>query len=168
VLQGKENISGWGGEAIKRELLALVNDAKHKLDLGPADDLPVFTLDQLLTQFAEGKRLEPNGLGHSYCKCTSEQQDLATASCLAAQRADQSKRLLLSTPDPSYADDVTCSGCVHNVQLPENESYWLEMIKREAAQAKCPFGELHQVLAQERTEFAQRHYVRCFGGSPTT
>jgi len=165
VVTGQENISGWGGEAIKRELLSLVAEAKLKVDISPADDLPADTLDQLLTAFAEGKRLEPNGLGHSYCKCTSEPQDLATASCLMAQENKGEEALLLSTPDPAYADDVTCSGCVHNVQLPENEGYWLEMIKRETALAACPFGSLHQELALERSELAQRHHARCFGKS---
>jgi hypothetical protein len=163
VALGREQATGFGGEALSQELRQLVNEAKVNLDLSPSDGLPAETLDSLLVEFARGKRLEPNSLGHSYCKCTNDSQDLRGAACLTAreERVDQSA--LFSAPDPAYAADEVCSGCPHNVQLGENEPYWQGTIEQEERQASCALAPLLRLMSERRLEMARRHHRRCFG-----
>ncbi|WP_404286615.1 hypothetical protein ACD578_16420 [Microvirga sp. RSM25] len=163
VALGKDRISGWGGEVIKRQLDDLVQQAKAQLDIAPEDDLPGATLDSLLLTFVKDKRLEPNSLGHSYCKCTSEPQDLRSAACLTAREAERDEAAFFSAPDPAFAADHICSGCPHNVQFAECEPYWAETIAQAQQQLSCSFAPLLRVLTQERLDMAQAHYSRCFG-----
>jgi hypothetical protein len=162
VVLGKERISGWGGEAIKRQLDDLVHQAKVQLDLSPDDGLPEARLDMLLIDFVKDKRLEPNSLGHSYCKCTSEPQDLRSARCLAEREAEDDEPAFLSAPDRAFAEDRICSPCPHNVQLPENEPYWARTIAHEQEKLSCPLAPLLRAFLEERLTMAQAHYTRCF------
>jgi hypothetical protein len=166
VVLGQEMISGWGGDVIKRQLDELVDKAKLELDLSPGDCLPGVTLDQIILEFSQGKRLEPNPLGHSYCKCTAEPQDLRSAACLAAREAKDNETALFSTPDPAFAADSICSQCPHNVQFQECAPYWSQAIAHEKRQLSCTLGPLMQALSQERLDMAQAHYRRCFGPKP--
>ncbi|MEZ0169517.1 hypothetical protein [Microvirga sp. TS319] len=163
VALDRERISGWGGEVIKRQLDDLIQQAKAQLDISPDDDLPGPTLDSLLVSFVKDKRLEPNSLGHSYCKCTSEPQDLRSAGCLAAREAERDEASFFSAPDPAFAADHICSGCPHNVQFAECEPYWAETIAHAQQQLSCSFAPLLQALAQDRLDMAQAHHARCFG-----
>jgi hypothetical protein len=163
VVRGEENMSGWGGEVLKRQLAELIEQAKVQLDLTPEDDLPGPTLDALLENFATGKRLEPNSLGHSYCKCTAEPQDLRSAGCLAARSAEYKEQSLFSAPDPAFAADHICSGCPHNVQFSECEPYWAETIAHEKQQLACSLAPLLHALSHERLAMAEAHHSRCFG-----
>jgi hypothetical protein len=162
VALGLERASGHGGETLTRTLRQLLADAKLKLDLSPADDLPQVTLDSIVTAFVRDKRLEPNGLGHSYCKCTTDPQDLRSAGCLTVREAEIDESSLFSAPDPSFAADYVCSPCPHNVQFSENEPYWLETIAHEELQESCALGPLLRALSAERLKMARGHHVRCF------
>lgn len=162
VALGQERISGWGGEVLGRQLRELVDEAKLQLDLSPEDDLPESTLDRLIAGFAEGKRLEPNGLGHSYCKCGLDLQDLRSAGCLADRNLQTDELSWFSAPDPAYAADSICSACPHNVQFAECEPYWLQTIAHEEEQHRCALGPLLQALSGERLAMARAHHERCF------
>lgn len=163
VALGKERMSGWGGELLGRQLYELVDQAKLQLDLSPEADLPEWTLDQIIEAFSKGKRLEPNSLGHSYCKCTTDLQDLRSAGCLTARAVESEELSLFSAPDPAYAADSICSACPHNVQFAECEAYWLESIAHEEEQQSCVLGPLLRALSGERLEMARAHHARCFG-----
>lgn len=160
IASGQERASGFGGELLKNELEKLQQDALAVVEIG-ADGDGGTTLDQLLGEFAKDRRLEPNPLGHSYCKCTGDQVDLNSAACLR-RSLDGHKQMIVGAPDPRFAADLTCSGCPHNVQLPENEPYWREMIEHEGRQKMCAPGTLLAELAAQRQAAASAHCDRCF------
>ena len=161
IASGHERVSGFGGELLKKDLEKLQQEAMAVLEIGPGGDGTGPTLDQLLMNFAKDRRLEPNPLGHSYCKCTSDQVDLKSAACLH-QNADEQTQIMRGAPDPRFAGDLTCSGCPHNVQLPENEAYWRQMIQHEGRQKNCAPGTLLAELAARRQDAASAHCERCF------
>ncbi|MGQ3285552.1 hypothetical protein [Bosea sp. (in: a-proteobacteria)] len=163
VVRGGEFMGGWGGDVLRRQLNELILQAKASLDVGPADDLPEASLSSIVGLFAKGIRLEPNGLGHSYCKCSHEPQDLRVAGCLR-ERSDisDSQAVMMSAPDPAFAADTVCSGCPHNVQFEECKPYWEEMIRHEAAQKACALSPLLRALSGERHNAASDHLARCF------
>lgn len=163
VAKGQESIGGWGGDAIRKQLDELILKAKANLDIGPTEDVPEASLSAVISLFAKGVRLEPNGLGHSYCKCSHEPQDLRVAACLRERsEVNDSQALMMSAPDPAFAADTVCSGCPHNVQFEECKPYWEEMIRHEAAQMACALSPLLRALSGERHNAAADHLARCF------
>jgi hypothetical protein len=168
----KEYCTGFGGELLTNEIRKLVEHAKRELDILPDHDLPEITLDRLITEFARDRRLEPNRLGHSNCKCGSSTQELRAAECLKscgtreATTSDQPTELLFSAPQPQNASDQVCSRCPHNVQFPEHRSYWEQVQDSELRQSACAFGPLLQALSLERHTMAREHLYRCHN-SPT-
>lgn len=161
IATGQERSSGFGGEVLAKELEKLVAQARSIVEITPDADEDL-TLDELLDAFAQGRRLEPNPLGHSYCKCTSDSRDLDAAACLTKREATTDHARFMSMPDPAFASDRTCSSCPHNVQFHENEQYWRELGANEERQAACALGPLMQALHEERSRFAEQHLARCF------
>ncbi|MFW2350134.1 hypothetical protein [Qipengyuania sp.] len=136
VLDGRETMTGFGGEFLKRELYKQI--AAYADCLETADDkVKKATYIEAIAPIVKATQLEPNELGHSYCKCTGSAIDLAQAECLklAAQFGEQVK----SGPDQSYASDEICGRCANGVKFPENESV-------------CD----KTIAALERAEFSQR------------
>lgn len=160
IALGLERATGFGGDFLTRELDELVREASAQVEIGTVAGQA--KLDELILAFAEGRKLEPHPMGHSYCKCTSDARDLEAAGCLRERTATLPDLSHRSTPDPAFATDQTCSRCPHNVQLPENEPYWRELVRHEKAQAKCSLGPLMLALANERVEMAEQHCARCF------
>lgn len=159
-----EKLGGFGGEQIKNELKDLVEKAKLLVEIRSSADDVETTFDRLLVDFVESRWLEPNGLGHSYCKCTGNPQDLRTANCLIQKRLTGTESTADVAPDPAYAADFVCSPCPHNCQFPENEPYWLERIDLERLQVDAALGPGMRHLAALRLEMAMAHHRRCFGG----
>lgn len=161
ALQG-EKIGGYGGEQIKIELVRLVDEAKRLVEIRSTTDDVEMTFDRLLVDFVETRRLEPNGLGHSYCKCTANSQDLRTANCLIQKRLAGEPTEADTAPDPAFAADSVCSPCPHNCQFGENEPYWLERISLEHHQLTTAPSPWLRDLAAMRLEMAMAHHRRCF------
>lgn len=161
ILAREERASGFGGELLTKELDALYEAYRASVEI-VTDPAVESELDRLLIEFAQCRVLEPNPHGHSYCKCTSELSDLQVAGCIRMRSEEVVPVAFLTAPDPAHASDVVCSGCPHNVQLPENESYWRGLAEREARQAECGAGPLIRVLAERRRQVAINHLDRCF------
>lgn len=161
ILNGDERVSGFGGEWLEATLLKLRGDASAMIEIDPSLEEKA-TLDHLLRNFAEVSRLEPNPLGHSYCKCTRDEVDTRAAACLSQDSAPEYS-LSASSPDPRFAADLTCSGCPHNIQFAENEVYWREMVEHEERLETCALGTLLGELAAARAAAAKAHLLRCFG-----
>ena len=166
ILDGTTPARGFGGEALTRELYALVQEAKLRLDLSPDDALPRSTLSQLLQEFAGEQRLEPNSLGHSACRCRNHPVDLSAAVCrqrsngkpFPSQTALESVEFGL--PNPAEAADQHCSACPHNVQFPEHGEYWRRRLEHEKSQARCALGPLLAALSSERSRMVEAHLRR--------
>lgn len=165
VAKGVEDIGGWGGEAIRRQLDQLVSAARSSMNLGPAEDMPDSSLGEIVASFARGQRLEPNALGHSYCKCSKEPQDLISAACLKERSTAGVGSTMLSAPDPTFAADTVCSSCPHNVQFDECRPYWDDMVKHESAQSECALSPLLAALSRGRAQVAADHIARCFSSN---
>jgi hypothetical protein len=133
VADGKEELGGWGGEAIKRRLGALVKDAMARLEITSEGELPKSTLQSLIAQLAGTLRLEPQGAGHGYCKCTHRSEDIGVATCIGLAKEAGLAVTEIVSPLPAFSSDEVCSTCPHHVQFPENRSYW-DTMWREADQ----------------------------------
>tara|TARA_R100000365_G_C2747198_1_gene76921 strand:- start:2881 stop:5079 length:2199 start_codon:yes stop_codon:yes gene_type:complete len=155
---GKETMSGLGGNQIMKQVAHMVAEAKTMMRLLPDEPLPAKSLDSIITSIVSGRGLEPNGLGHSYCKCTEAQDDVRSAACVALAAEDGLKR---SAPDPAFAADDVCSRCPHNVQLEENKSYWFQLRDDAALDCKLASG-LVAVAAQGRSLMANAHIRNCW------
>lgn len=164
ILAGLERVSGFGGEALQRELTLLVAEVRSRVEIGGLGD-EESALNQALAEFASDRRLEPNPQGHSYCKCRAETGDLEAAACISKSDVDPGAVGFLSAPDPTFAADLICSGCPHNVQLPENEPYWINLVAHETAQLECAFSPAFRCLTQSRLAAAKAHVARCFGNA---
>lgn len=163
VAMGLETMGGFGGERLKAEVQDLVREAKRLVEVRSSRRESVGpTFDELLVEFVKDRRMEPHGLGHSYCKCTSHEGDLATAACLTAKRQAGRDTTRDAGPDHTFAVDMTCSSCPHNIQMPENHSYWETQVAVDGAiAAKAPTEQL-RLLACQRAESGRRHIQRCF------
>ncbi|WP_207484957.1 site-specific integrase [Arenibaculum pallidiluteum] len=162
VACGRETLGGFGGERLKTELQELVRQAKRMVEVRSArgTDLEQ-TFDELLIEFVKPRRLEPNGMGHSYCKCSGDHGDLAVAACLNARQAAGGDVTGASGPDHAYAADMTCSSCPHNVQFTENRAYWDDQVTADEATAASASGLLATVAAA-RAKAGRCHIQRCF------
>lgn len=165
VVQGQTQMGGYGGEQLKSELEALVREAKRLVEIrsAPSDDAET-TFDVLLADFVKPRRLEPNGQGHSYCKCTGDPANLAVAACLQMKRADGHDVSRANGPDHAYAADLTCSSCPHNVQFTENEAYWTQRIEADRRLAENAPSKHLKAFACQRLAAAEAHRQRCFIG----
>lgn len=160
VVLNKERASGFGGELLTNELKTLIEQSRAELDIS-TEVVDENTLDKILRDFARDRRLEPNGLGHSYCKCTPTPGDVAVAACLGKPSPDLPQERL-AAPEPAHATDLVCSGCPHNVQLPENETYWRNLVVDQGQLEACRWGTLIGELAAQRKRAAAAHCERCF------
>jgi len=162
VLNGQEEIGGWGGEAIKRRLDVLVADARARLELASGQDLPKLTLETLINELAGGLRLEPHGSGHGYCKCTHRSEDIGVAACIGLGRASGLAANKIVGPLPAFASDEVCSTCPHHVQFCENESYWNQMWR----EADLRLGDTESIIMrshlEERKALSDVHLKRWF------
>ena len=163
ALDGSEQLSGWAGIRIVRDLRELKREWETKIEVGEYDaDAP--TLDQLLIRFAEQTRLEPNGQGHSYCSCTNSEKDLSAARCIEESQTRDPNALRRQGPDLRFAADTTCAACPHNVQLPENRPYWEEALRdAQATCLTCP-GTVLEARMAERARIANEHLARFHRG----
>lgn len=160
---GTEQMAGFGGEFLTQELKEWVERASRNIRIGAFEDDEEDTLDELILEFASRISIEPNALEHSYCKCGSHRADVEAASCvkLSSSKAGNSASMY-SGPDLVYASDLVCSGCPHNVQLPENARYWEELIHEQTQAIKLASSESAKRLAEKRLQGAESHYRRCF------
>lgn len=136
VLDGRETMTGFGGEFLKRELYKQTAAYADCLET-VSDKVKQATYIEAIAPIVKATRLEPNELGHSYCKCTGSALDLAQAECL--KLATQFCEPVKSGPDQTYASDEVCGRCANGVAFPENE-------------AVCN----NTIAALERAEFSQR------------
>ena len=156
IATGRERATGFGGERLTSELMGLYSRFLDTVEIGAAGEgLP---FHKVVEAFASLQRLEPNPLGHSYCRCRADSGDLAAAACLDGQK----ERI---GPDLSNAADATCSSCPHNVQLPENEAYWRKIVEEASVQSACALTPALAALAEARAAMASRHCERCFGNA---
>lgn len=162
VLRGNERATGFGGDVLTHELQTLEANVRSQLEIEAPGTDGEGALNQALVAFAAGTRLEPNPLGHGYCRCRSTPTDLRAANCLRQSGSELSPTDFAVAPDPAHASDRVCAACPHNVQLPENESYWRRVQEHETQQAKCALGSLLEALSEERRDFAEAHIHRCF------
>ncbi|MFA5599753.1 MAG: hypothetical protein WDA06_04065 [Phenylobacterium sp.] len=165
ALDGSERLSGWAGVRLLGELQKARAEWEARVDIGDyGDEAP--TLDDLLVEFAKGKRLEPNPLGHSYCSCRHEEKDLSVAGCIIEAKRRDPNTPTRQGPDLRFAADLTCAACVHNVQLEENRAYWEKLVQSARTScASCPGTILRQKMLA-RLEAAEAHLAKFHPGSP--
>lgn len=120
VAEGKETMTGFGGEFLKRELDRRVSAYSDRLEIGD-DRAKEMTLIEAIAPLVKATKLEPNEQGHSYCKCGPSQLDLAQAECVKVGQHYEGG--IQDGPNPAYACDEVCGGCAHNVCFDENERY---------------------------------------------
>lgn len=161
ILDGSERVGGHGGEQLRRELQELCKKVRSQIEISRKAEESVL-LNKALQEFARGQRLEPNPLGHSYCRCKSDPLDLRAAACVTRDKEFSPSETPASTPNPAFASDLVCSSCPHNVQLPENEAYWTSMHAHEVEQASCAISPILQRVALGRAAAAAAHLTRCF------
>jgi hypothetical protein len=160
-----KSIGGFGGDALKRDLLSLVKQWEQVIEIeGQADGIgDDVRLDMLLENFVRDKYLDPHPQGHSYCKCSSEPLDLAAAACLQGNPArDRSETPRPTAPDYGQASDETCSRCPHNVAFTENKAYWLEQHAQASEQAARGTREHLRMAGARRATKLREHIKRCF------
>jgi hypothetical protein len=164
VHDGQEKMTGFGGVWLTKELQKRVENLTRQIKItSGAEKSGHLTLDQVISEFAKSISLEPNGLGHSYCKCTSTEADRSAAECIKQSKvSDTVVSSSLYAPDQRFAADTICSRCPHNVQLLENESYWRDMIRSSEAMANCALSTPLKELALRRKAIAEEHCIRCF------
>src|SRR5690606_24500421 len=119
VLEGKEVMTGFGGEFLTSLLEKAVSAYADRLEV--ADDRSkTMTVLEAIAPIVEATKLEPNELGHTYCKCGSSQLELNQAECLKA-----AKKIGITNdgPDPTFASDEVCGACAHSVCFVENDLF---------------------------------------------
>lgn len=161
IIRGDERASGFGGDTLTQELRALEADVRNQLEIVSHRESES-ALNKALEAFAAGTRLEPNPLGHGYCRCRSTPADLKVANCLRQEDAQLNPVEFAVAPDPAQAGDSVCSACPHNVQLPENEPYWRSLYAYEEGRRGCAMGPLLAALSEARSDMAAAHIKRCF------
>jgi hypothetical protein len=166
VAEGKESLSGRGGEVWNRELSALVDKASTHVHLAASTEAADRTFNSLIAQWVQSKKLEPHPGGHSFCKCGTSESDLATAACLRMKKEHEEETFdsaRATGPDYAYAADLTCSHCPHNVQRSRaNERYWVSAIAEAELASERGATEYQRRRAKERTEKLREHHRRCF------
>jgi integrase len=163
VATGQESIGGFGGLAIKAELDRMLAEAQSAIEIHANTDGDDVTLDRVVSALADKIDLDPNPMGHSYCKCTKSVRDTASAGCanaaIAAGEATPRGKVI------GFASDMTCSACPHNVQFEENEQYWIQLLTALEAD-HGDRGSVLSLVRQHRLNAARQHLTRCFGWQP--
>lgn len=166
-VDGVSPMGGFGGETWNAEINHLIERTERSIVFSSGgSDREEF--GDLLTRWLEGKALTPHPVGHSYCKCSSDPSDLNTAACLRAHREAAAAGSVSKPtgPNHAYAADLTCSGCPHNVQLPQNRKHW-EIEQGLARNAgENGFSERQRCLAIDRANQISAHIDRCFPRCP--
>jgi integrase len=164
ALNNPDKMRGFGGDKLRAELQKKLDEAENKFRIGskPPDD-PSRTLDEIIIAFANSCTIEPKGFGHSYCKCSTSQLDLEVAACVQEGQEGQDGKGPIVGPDNRFVADLTCSKCVHNVQLPENEVYWRDLIEKQLRLVKQAHAGLSGDVQKRRLDLATEHYERNFG-----
>lgn len=163
---GQQPLRGFGGEWIHTQLEKAIKEINPEISLGSSGLSQGPTLEQAILRVANRIALEPNGLGHSYCKCGDDEADREVAGCLQPNTEDDKLPPSYSAPNPQYAADHICSACPHNVQLPENKKYWELQNDQITKIVKCGIATPLKSLLSERLDMVQAHLDRCFGAKP--
>jgi len=149
VLEGREQMTGFGGEFLKRELEKCVSAYSDRLEIVDDRDRRM-TLMEAIAPVVASTKLEPNELGHTYCKCGTGPVDLAQAECLkaAARFGDE----ISLEPDSAYSTDTTCGGCAHSVYFGENDLFIDVEIARLEESSACARCSAVRSVEQERLD----------------
>ncbi|MFL7905851.1 hypothetical protein ACJ41P_32325 [Azospirillum argentinense] len=159
VVAGRTALGGFGGEQITKQLEHLIIEFERRLEIRPVSS-PQGLLNELLSGFVAHTltHLEPNPLGHSLCKCSRAQPDLAAARCLDEFQATHPDTPRPGQPDHAHASDTVCGGCPHNVLPRETEPYWIEAIaKAGGVAASTPAAHLRTVATKRATALRAIH-----------
>jgi integrase len=164
IALGTERVSGFGGRSLELELADLVSEAERLVTIS-SDKSIVSTLDRLLVEFVERQSLMPNPEGHSYCKYCPSSQNKSTAACLMKKAQIEGIDSIEGSPeaDFAYADDLTCSGCINNVQLDENEAYWRQAVEAEEEVAGNGITPHLREVSGARTQALRKFCEKCYG-----
>jgi len=165
VAEGKETLTGRGGEIWSREIRAIVARASTHVHFSANADIADRTFDSLIAGWIEGKKLEPHPDGHSFCKCGAEESDLSVAACLREKSEHEGfDPAQEAGPDYAYAGDLICSDCSHNIQRARaNERYWTSAIADAELVAERGGTAAQRQRAEERGKKLRAHVGRCFG-----
>lgn len=152
-----ETLGGPKGRALTARLQKELSNQIHISNSGQPGPL-----NEELERLAKALYMRTHAEGHGLCGCGTSSKDIETAACLIEREKRTGERSITqSEPDMSFAEDVTCCHCVHNIRIKRLLPYWETAFDSAIAASRSSVVEVAEA-GRRRADFIKNNVLSEF------